>query len=128
MPREAGPGTRAGTRAEAGRDGEERGAKHLLSLGYRILARNWRGRRGELDLVAEDGEVLCFVEVRQRGAGARVGALESIDRRKQERVINTAQEFLLAHKLTGRPARFDVIAIDVSGELTHLRHAFTLDR
>ena len=110
-----------------GKDAEGRAARYLEEKGYRIVARNWRARRGELDLVAMHDGTLCFVEVRQRGGGARVTALESIDRRKQASLVRAAQEYLLRHGLHRQAARFDVIAIDARGELTHLENAFTAD-
>jgi putative endonuclease len=107
-----------------GREGERRAARYLEEQGFRILARNWRAQRAELDLVAEKDGILCFVEVRSRGAGARVGALESVDARKRANLAAAAQAFLRRHRLWDRRARFDVVAIDAAGRVTHVESAF----
>lgn len=112
------------TRAEIGRAAEERAAAYLEGRGYRILARNFRAQGGEIDLVAERDGVLCFVEVRRRGAGARVGALASVDSRKRARLSAAARAFVARHSLAGRPARFDVVALEGEGAITHIPSAF----
>ena len=74
-----------------GRWGEALAAEFLRRKGYRIIAAGWRCRFGELDLVAEQGEFLCFVEVKLRG-NERFGAgAEQVDRRKQARLRTTAE-------------------------------------
>ncbi len=88
-------------------------AAHLEGLGFRILARQHRCRRGEVDLVAEEGECLCFVEVRTRSPGP-VGPLESVTVPKQKRVIRAALDYLVRHGIpvTGaRAMRFDVVEV-----------------
>jgi putative endonuclease len=114
------------SRARQGREAEERAATWLAARGYRILARNVAAARGEIDIVAEREGVLCFVEVRRRGGGARVDALSSVDARKRARIASAAQAFLLRHRLNGRRARFDVVAIDGDGNVTHVENAFEL--
>ena len=118
---------RPASRREIGRAAEERAASYLEAHGYRLLERNWTIRGGEIDLIAEKAEVLCFVEVRTRGAGARVGALESVDARKRSRLARAAQEYLLRYRLHDRRARFDVIAVTGDGAISHIESAFTLD-
>jgi putative endonuclease len=100
-------------RASLGRAGEERAEAYLTGLGFRILARQHRCRRGEVDLVAEEGDCLCFVEVRARSPGP-VGPLESVTVPKQRRVILAALDYLVRHGIpvTGaRAMRFDVVEI-----------------
>jgi putative endonuclease len=111
-------------RSGKGRAAEDRAAAYLRGLGFRIVARNWRSTRGEIDLIAERDGLLCFVEVRERGRGARVGPLESVDARKRARITAAAQAFLARNALTRAPVRFDVIAIDSSDRLTHIASAF----
>jgi putative endonuclease len=78
-----------------------------------VLARNYRGRAGEIDIIALDGERLVFIEVRARGNRHFVSAAGSVDRRKQLRVIRTALLFLQRHRhLADLPCRFDVIAFE----------------
>lgn len=118
---------RPADRRSIGAVAEARAAEHLAASGMRILHRNWRCKGGELDLVARDGRVLVFVEVRSRGGSARVGAAESIDARKRARVVRAAQTFVQRERLVAEPARFDVVAIEADGSVTHLRGAFDAD-
>ncbi len=98
---------------------EQAALDYLLSRGLRLVARNFRVRLGELDLVMADGDQLVFVEVRSRASACFGGAAASVTRSKQRRVRNAAQAFLAAARGDGRwPAlRFDVVAID--GERIH---------
>ena len=108
----------------------ERAAKQFLSkLGYRIVARNWRCKLGELDLVAVDGDCVVFVEVRSTGGDQPDRPAESVDRLKQERLTKLAVAFMQAKRLLGRPARFDVLAVHWPADkkepkITHYPNAF----
>jgi putative endonuclease len=113
-------------RNDAGQEAEDRAARYLEREGFRLITRNFRTATGEIDLVAEKSGVVCFVEVRYRGAGARVDALSSVDGRKQARLARTALAFLHRYRLEGRPARFDVIGIDAEGRVSHIPSAFSL--
>jgi putative endonuclease len=116
-------------RRELGRQGELMAEAFLRDCHYTIVARNYRCRAGEIDLVALDGRVLVFVEVRSR-RGARVGTpLESVDARKQAQVARVAQHFLSARGWHERDARFDVVGIRFDAEppaVEHVRGAFEL--
>jgi len=90
--------------------GEERAAKYLRDRGYTVQAANWRCRFGELDLVAEDGVYLCFVEVKLRKSGAFGPAAAYVDRRKQQKLRAAAELYLIQHP-TGLQPRFDVIEV-----------------
>ena len=107
--------------------GEEAAADLLRSGGYRIVARNHRCPRGEIDLIAEKGELLVFVEVRTRATGAFGGPEETVNQRKQRRVIAAARDYLAQRRGPAKAARFDVIAV-VDGPrgpaLTHFENAF----
>lgn len=110
-------------RRSLGRWGEERAARQLTARGYAILARNWRCEAGELDLVAQDGDTLVFVEVRTR-RGQTLGAPEeSVTAGKQARLIALAESYLQAHPWTG-DWRIDVIAIETDrrGRLLRIDH------
>ncbi|MFV8835911.1 YraN family protein [Aquisalimonas sp.] len=98
------------SRRESGQTAEDTARRHLEAQGLRLLDRNVRARRGEIDLVMEDGDVLVFVEVRYRGDPAHGSALESIGATKQRRLIHAASTYLQRHRLD-RPCRFDVVAI-----------------
>jgi putative endonuclease len=99
-------------------------AEYLSSQNYRIIARNFRCRSGEIDIVARDGEYLCFVEVKYRATGGSGRAADAVDYRKQQKIIRVAQYYLISHGFSEwTPCRFDVIAID--GErITLYRDAF----
>lgn len=99
--------------AALGRHWEDRAARYLVSQGLDVVARGYRCRLGEIDLVCRDREALVFVEVRARGAGARTHALESIDAAKRHKLVATARHFLMRNPAWyARPLRFDVIAFD----------------
>ncbi|MBF0340674.1 MAG: YraN family protein [Magnetococcales bacterium] len=87
-------------------------ARDLTNLGYRMLERNVRLGRGELDLVAMAGEVLVFCEIKARRSPATGEPGESIDSRKQARLILLAEEYLRRHpELTPYPCRFDAVLV-----------------
>lgn len=91
--------------------GESRTAAYLEARGYTILERQWRCRFGELDLVAQSPRgVLCFVEVKSRGANSIGLPREFVDERKRERLRKTAAAYLAVHE-SDVPARFDVAEI-----------------
>lgn len=95
---------------ERGQAGETAAAQFLCRRGYRLLDRNFRGRCGELDIVALDGETVVFVEVKLRSR--IVAALEAVDPRKQRRLVRVATEYLLGRGWLDRRVRFDVVAVD----------------
>jgi putative endonuclease len=112
------------TRQEIGAAGEEAAAQHLAAQGLRLLARNFRVKGGEIDLVCRDGGITVFVEVRRRGDGTFGGAAASITSAKQRRLILAARHWLAQQGET--PCRFDCVLID--GErLTWLKDAFRPD-
>lgn len=115
------PSSAKGARAEA------LAARKLEAEGFRILERNVRTRHGELDLVALEGEVLVFVEVRSTRTQDFGGPLVTVDHGKQRRVIRAAREYLLGHPaLAERAMRFDVVGVSYEPalEIAHVRDAF----
>jgi putative endonuclease len=100
-------------RLRCGQEGETEAAAFLRARGFTILARNVRSHAGEIDLVALDGDVLVFCEIRTRRSRAQGSALESVTPAKQRQVVRVAEYFLARHpRLASRPIRFDVVAID----------------
>ena len=95
----------------AGAQAEEIAARHLVEQGLQLVARNFRTRLGEIDLVMRDGDTLVFVEVRLRTRKDYGGALESIDGNKRRRLVAAANGYLA---LLGRepPCRFDVVTVE----------------
>lgn len=106
----------------SGAAAEDRAADYLQRQGLKLVARNWRCRQGELDLVMRDGNTLVFVEVRSRASAAFGGAGASITPAKQAKLIRAAEHFLLQQAHRGA-CRFDAILIE-GGQLQWLRSAF----
>ena len=110
---------------ENGRSGEDSAAKYLDEKGMEIICRNFRYRGGEIDIIALDNETLVFIEVKTWSVYG-IDALEhGINRKKQQRIIETAKYFLLVNrKYRYMAIRFDVIFV-APGGITHLASAFT---
>lgn len=106
----------------AGGAAEERAAEFLGRHGLSIVARNYRTKAGEIDLIAREGPTLVFVEVRMRSASRFGGALASITPRKRRRIVLAARQFLMRLDRVP-PCRFDVVAVDC-GDCEWLRGAF----
>jgi len=120
-------------RKALGRQGEDLAAAYLARQGYDIIMRNWRIRSGELDIVAQDGDWLVFVEVRTRrigkgAAGPMLGSPEeSVTPRKQPQLVALADAYLFESSWGG-PWRIDVVALELRADgsvarLNHLRDA-----
>lgn len=116
-------------RRTTGAHGEALAATYLTEQGYAILRANWRCRIGEIDIVAQDGATLVFVEVRTRRSTRMGSAEESVTPAKQHRLVDLAHTYLLFGETAGRPWagpwRIDVVAIEVdarTGALVHLNH------
>lgn len=98
-------------RQRTGNDAERATERLLISAGLRLLARNYRCKQGELDLVMRDVDTVVFVEVRYRRRNQWGDAVETVDWRKQKRLIAAAHHYLLTHPhLANQPCRFDVVA------------------
>lgn len=112
-----------------GKQGEAFAASYLKGLKYKILQTNYRCRCGEIDIVARDGSVLVFVEVKAR-RGASYGPPQlSVTAFKQRQISKAALTYLLQNRLMEENARFDVIALVLrNGEpvVTHIKDAFEL--
>jgi len=94
-----------------GKEGEDFAAEFLEARGYVILKANYRTRIGEIDIVAREGEVICFIEVKTRQDDGW-DAFEAVDKRKQYKIRRVAQQFLINELNTEDvPARFDVLGI-----------------
>jgi len=115
-----------------GRRGEEEAYFYLRNLGYVMVARNWRSarRRGEIDLIGWDKDVLCFVEVKTRAARALVAGEAAVDSDKQRELSGMARDYL--RRVQPMPAvRCDVLSIYVEagggvGDMTLFKDAFSL--
>jgi putative endonuclease len=112
-----------------GARGEALAEKYLQRAGYRILARNYRCRFGEIDLIAEEGGSLVFVEVKTRSGAGFGHPLEAADRHKRGQMTRAARRYLEETGATERFCRFDVVAVCLGGEpqLEVVRNAFELE-
>jgi putative endonuclease len=111
-------------RRRLGAFGERLAALHLEAKGYRIVARNFRCREGEIDIVAQEGDTLVFVEVRTRRGDVLGGPAESVTALKQARLVAAATAYV--QELAELPAgqRIDVVAVQLSpsGRLLAIDH------
>ena len=123
----SGRGPRPGGLRGAGDDWEMLAERRLTAAGYRILDRNFRTRSGELDFVAEENGVVCFVEVKgRRGTGFGLPA-EAVTAEKRRRIFRTAEAWLARKRRENVPCRFDVVSIleaDGTPRVEILRDAF----
>jgi putative endonuclease len=101
-------------RRSVGEKNEELAVRFLEKKGYQILVRNYRTPVGEIDIVGKQGDCLCFVEVRSRRSEKFGSPAESINFRKRQHLIRTAQWYLQSKRWDGE-ARFDVVSIIGSG-------------
>ncbi|MGD2082776.1 MAG: YraN family protein [Chromatiales bacterium] len=111
----------------SGAHAEDRALDHLRARGLVPVARNYRCRSGEIDLIMGERETLVFVEVRYRSSLTFGGPLESVTPAKQRRILAAARHYLQSHPEAGsRPCRFDVVAISprASPPLLWVRDAF----
>ncbi|HSI07925.1 MAG TPA: YraN family protein [Rariglobus sp.] len=117
--------------ATTGERGEKLASGYLQKKGYRVVARNWRNpsdRRDELDLVCTDGEVLVFVEVKARDAGALVSGYHAVDSRKKKVVRRTAVAYMRRLKTRPHTYRFDIVEVEMgSGGKGEVRHFENID-
>lgn len=110
----------------SGNKAEEAALTFLLARGFTLVARNFRCKAGELDLIVKDPTTLVFVEVRYRRDTSRGTGAETVTRGKMAKLIKAAQYFLLKNPAQGHlDYRFDVISITTT--IDWIQNAFTLD-
>jgi putative endonuclease len=111
-----------------GQEGEAEAERYLRRKGYRIVARNVRSSLGELDLVAEDGQTLVFIEVKARRSGEFGGAIHAVHRQKQQKLARLASQFLAQRHWMERSCRFDVLLLQATEtaelRVEHIQNAF----
>jgi putative endonuclease len=100
-------------RQSLGKLGENLACAALERRGYAIVARRYRTKRGEIDIVARDGATTVFVEVKARAGDGFGGGAEAVTRAKQQRLTRMALDYLARHRIDHMPCRFDVVAVDV---------------
>ncbi len=118
-------------RRSLGDRGEEAAARHLSRKGLEILARGYRVRCGEIDLIAREGEEIVFVEVKTRASSGCGDPLEAVTAAKRRRILRAASFYLQSTGAWERPCRFDVVAVRLlpggAEEVEHVRSAFQAD-
>lgn len=109
---------------QTGTQGEDQALTYLQKKGYKLLARNFRVKGGEIDLVMQDKKTLVFVEVKTRATTAFGGPLAAITAAKQQRIARAAHIFVQTNRPKFDSIRFDAVAV-LAQEITHLQNAFT---
>ena len=107
---------------QRGKPGEDLACEHLVRQGMRILARNYRCRAGEIDVVADDRGTVVFVEVKERGGDSHGTAVEAVTPEKRRRILRAARVFAAQHGRTDGFYRFDVVSIDWGPDGPRVRH------
>lgn len=111
----------------SGKAGERYTAKYLAKNGYKVIAKNYHSRFGEIDIIAENAEYIVFVEVKTREAGSQVSPVEAVTPSKQRKIISTARLYLSQYPTSKQP-RFDVSAITTKNgkisDITYISNAF----
>lgn len=108
--------------------GEQKAADYLIAKNYKILHRNWRTRRGEIDIIAQIDDTIVFVEVKTLPSGCLETLEHILGKIKQKRIAETTKRFLnLYRQYNDSYIRFDVIVIDMPGfdSVYHLENAFS---
>ncbi|MBE6887007.1 MAG: YraN family protein [Ruminococcaceae bacterium] len=106
-----------------GDKGERKVARMYAAKGYKIIARNFSCKYGELDIVAQKGKQVVVIEVKTRKNDSFAQAREYVDYRKQNRIRNTADLFLQQHKLTDCAIRFDVAEVYTENNIVNVIEA-----
>jgi putative endonuclease len=109
---------------QKGETAEQLALKHLQLQGLKLVCSNYRCKTGELDLVMKEGDGLVIVEVRFRKSEKFGGALASITKQKQHRIISATQHYVLINKCSHLAIRFDVVAISADNQINWIKNAF----
>ena len=109
-----------------GQQGEEKAQSYLKEKGYQILHVNWRHRRSEIDIIAMDGDILVFVEVKTRQTSLFGDPENAVDYKKQRHLIHAANAYVLKYGYD-KDARFDVVSVIIekhTSQINHFKDAF----
>ncbi len=112
------------TTVEKGRTGEKTAVTYLKKNKLSIIKRNFRWYGNEIDIIARDKEYIVFIEVKASSSGRYDHPLMWVPEAKQKRIIRASEGFLVSNKISGSPVRFDVLAIDAAGKISHIKDAF----
>lgn len=118
------------TRRNLGNKGEDIAVNHLCRNGYTVLQRNYRNHSGEIDIIAKEGDILTFIEVKTRRTETHGCPSAAVTYRKQQQISKVALYYLTVHNLFDHDARFDVVSILVkqnqSPKIEIIKNAFEL--
>jgi len=106
---------------EFGQRGEKVAQSFLHEKGYKILHVNWRNRKSEIDIIAMDGDILVFVEVKTRQTNHFGDPENAVDYKKQKRLIHAANAYVLKNRIEN-DARFDIVSILIEKNATVINH------
>ena len=116
-------------RRQSGQRGEELAVAYLQRQGYRVQQQNYRCRRGEIDIIAWDGAILVFVEVKTKGQTAFGAPQAMVHQQKQQKIVSAAMTYVQQQAIQGVALRFDVVAVTLrprgTPEITHIPAAFS---
>jgi putative endonuclease len=104
-----------------GQKGENLAVEYLKNKGFRILHRNWKSGKRELDIVAETDEYIVFVEVKTRADDVRMHPRHAVTSEKQKSMIYTAESYIRKYNIE-KESRFDIVSIITSGKTTEVEH------
>ncbi len=109
-----------------GKKGEEIAVNFLINKGFNILEQNYRAPHAEVDIIAKDIDVVCFIEVKTRTSTSKALAKQAVNRKKQKKIIMGAQTYLKSNRLFNVRARFDVIEVMINKNplINHIQNAF----
>ena len=107
-------------RLDFGKEAEETAVEFLKEKGYNILSRNFRVKLGEIDIIAKDGQTICFIEVKARHSQECGFPEEAVERRKQRQIAKAAFCYLKENNLFESQARFDVVSLLYNGNLPQI--------
>lgn len=111
---------------DKGNKGEDQAVEYLINKGYKILDRNYYVSNGELDIIALDGAMIVFIEVKARGSRRYGEAREAVHWQKQQKLYHTAQLYLHQNKYYNMQCRFDIIEVyfNETEPIVHIEAAF----
>ena len=118
-------------RIHLGHSGEDLAASFLKENGYKILERNVRGPRGEIDIIARDADTVCFIEVKTRSSDRLGLPLEAVSLQKQKKLACLAMSYIKSNRLEDSRMRFDVVSILLANkdtpEIEVIKNAFDVN-
>ena len=109
---------------EIGQKGEALAEQYLVSQGFCIRERNYRAFHKEIDIIADDGEVLAFIEVKYYKKHSLRDLHFAVDKAKQKHIVAAARHYLAKHEIIDRYTRFDVVLIEQEGKIELYKDAF----